>query len=250
MRKRRFPFKVVKAAQVQFEAWAKAFRRGSAQDTAIRFFAGDAIRPDYTEAGAAPLQFNSIDTSNLIDHVGSMNLLVAVAPLLSNGSYSSLYTEYLVQREGSQQDRINSMVCGHFPTMSTLMGLFPVEYWANSSPCSSVDDLLLDSSYGTVDENSQMKQMHIKLTLETNGRGYNITSARHPTQAAPGMSSGWLEYCIRCMLTCFGTRTSSFYSLISIHGLCQTTQCRASIEVALCSFCALCAVASRQIGRR
>ena len=212
MRKRRFPFKVVEAAQVQFEAWAKAFRRSSAQDTAIRFFAGDAIifsyalqhanstrikpanmysdsyhwdpivlnGPDYNEAGAAPLQFNSIDTSNLIDHVGSMNLLVAVAPLLSNSSYSSLYTEYLVQREGSQQDRINSMVCGHFPTMSTLMGLFPVEYWANSSPCSSVDDLLLDSSYGTADENSQMKQMHIKLTWRRTAAG--ITSLALDTQ--------------------------------------------------------------------
>lgn len=212
MRKRSFPFKVVEAAQVQFEAWAKAFRRSSAQDTAIRFFAGDAISfsyalqhanntrikpaniysdsyhwdpivlngPDYTEAGAAPLQFNSIDTSNLIDHVGSMNLLVAVAPLLSNSSYSSLYTEYLVQREGSQQDRINSMVCGHFPTMSTLMGLFPVEYWANSSPCSSVDDLLLDSSYGTADDNSQMKQMHIKLTWRRTAAG--ITSLALDTQ--------------------------------------------------------------------
>jgi hypothetical protein len=212
MRKRNFPFKVVEAAQVQFEAWAKAFRQSSAQDTTIRFFAGDAISfsyalqhanntrikpaniysdsyhwdlivlngPDYTEAGAAPLQFNSIDTSNLIDHVGSMNLLVAVAPLLSNSSSSSLYTEYLVQREGSQQDHINSVMCGHFPTMSTLMGLFPVEYWANSSPCSSVDDLLLDSSYGTADDSPRMKQMHIKLTWRRTTAG--ITSRALDTQ--------------------------------------------------------------------
>jgi len=196
MRKRDFPFKVVEAAQVQFEAWTKAFRQISAQDTAIRFFAGDAISfsyalqhvnttrinpaniyrdsyhfdpvvlngPDYAEAGAAPLQFNVIDTSNLIDHVGSLNLLVAVAPLLSNSSSSSLYTEHLVQREGSQQERINSVMCGHFPTMSTLMGLFPVEYWANSSPYSSADDLLLDSTCGTAGDDSQMKQMPIKLT--------------------------------------------------------------------------------------
>jgi hypothetical protein len=212
MRKRDFPFKVVEAAQVQFEAWAKAFRQSPAQNTIIRFFAGDAVSfsyalqhanntriepaniysdsyhwdpivlngPDYAEAGAAPLQFNVIDTSNLIDHVGSLNLLVAVAPLLRNSSSSSLYTEYLVKREGSQQNYINSVMCGHFPTMSTLMGLFPVEYWANSSPCSSVDDLLLDSNYGSADDSSQIKQMHIKLTWRRTAAG--ITSPALDTQ--------------------------------------------------------------------
>ena len=67
-------------------------------------------------------------------------------------------------RERSQQTYINSMLCGHFPTMSTLMGLFPVEYWANSSPYSTADDLLLDSNYGTADDLPDMRQTHIKLT--------------------------------------------------------------------------------------
>ena len=203
MRKRDFPFKVVEAAQVQFQVWAKAFRQNSAQNTTIRFFAGDAISfsyalqhanttsiesanlyrdsyhwdpivlngPEYIKERAAPLQFNVIDTSNLIDHVGSLNLLVAVAPLLSDRSSSSLYTEHLVQRERSQEEYINSVMCGHFPTMSTLMGLFPVEYWANSSPYSSVEDLLLDSVYGTADDSSQLKQMHVKLTWKRTATG-------------------------------------------------------------------------------
>lgn len=64
--------------------------------------------------------------------------------------------------------------------MSTLMGLFAVEYWANSSLCSSVDDLLLDSSYGTADDNPQMKQMHIKLTWRRTAAG--ITSLALDTQ--------------------------------------------------------------------
>ncbi|KAF2477435.1 uncharacterized protein BDR25DRAFT_249394 [Lindgomyces ingoldianus] len=203
MRKKNLPFKVVEAARVQFAAWAKAFRQSSAQDTTLRFFVGDVIsfsyalqhanttriKPaniyrdsyhwdpivlngsDYAEAGAAPLQFNVIDTSNLIDHVGSLNLLVAVAPLLSNNSSSSLYTESMVQREGSQQEYINSIMCGHFPTISTLMGLFPVEYWANSSPYSFVDDLLLESNYGTADDSSQLRPMHIKLTWRRTAAG-------------------------------------------------------------------------------
>ncbi|KAF2467482.1 uncharacterized protein BDR25DRAFT_358593 [Lindgomyces ingoldianus] len=123
---------------------------------------------DYAEAGNGPLRFNVIDTSNLIDH---LNLLAAVAPLLLHGSSSSLYTECLVQREDSQQDHINSLLCGHFPTMSTLMGLFPVEYWANTSPYSTVDELLLDSNYGTADDLTHMRQRHIKLTWKQTTTG-------------------------------------------------------------------------------
>lgn len=194
-REKQLPFKVVEAARVQFEAWVKAFRQTSVKKTVIRFFAGDAIHfsyalqltnatklkstniyhepyhwdpivlDDFTYAkvGNQPVQFNVIDTSNLIDHLGSLNLLVAVAPLLCNSSSASLYTECLVHQESSQQNYIDNLLCGHFPTISTLMGLFPVEYWSNSSPHSSIDDMLLDSNYGASDLRDRGRK-HIKLT--------------------------------------------------------------------------------------
>ena len=196
MRERNLPFKVVEAAQVQFEAWGKAFRQSASEKTVVRFFAGDAINfsyalqhanstklkpaniyhdsyhwdpivldgPDYAKAGNGPLRYNVIDTSNLMDHLGPLNLLVAIAPLLHNSSSSSAFTECLVQRENSLREYIDSLLCGHFPTVSLLLGLFPVEYWANLSPYSTVDDLLLDSNYGSTNNSTLMKQRHIKLT--------------------------------------------------------------------------------------
>jgi hypothetical protein len=37
---------------------------------------------DYASSGKAPLSFNVIDTSNLVDHVGAINVLVATSSLL------------------------------------------------------------------------------------------------------------------------------------------------------------------------
>lgn len=47
---------------------------------------------DYLESGGAPTSFTVIDTSNLIDYIGALNLLVASIPLLENNYVSSLYT--------------------------------------------------------------------------------------------------------------------------------------------------------------
>jgi hypothetical protein len=50
---------------------------------------------DPVECGGAPLSFTVIDTSNLIDYVGAINLVVATAPLLDHKSSYSLCTQKL-----------------------------------------------------------------------------------------------------------------------------------------------------------
>ncbi|KAL1621054.1 hypothetical protein SLS56_009359 [Neofusicoccum ribis] len=105
------PEPAVKAARQQFAAWCSAFRQCSAHFT-LRFFVGEALTlchvlqqkltagdeswtqwsrgpympdplildgDDY-RSGQAPLAFNVIDTSNLVDHFGSINLLLACLP--------------------------------------------------------------------------------------------------------------------------------------------------------------------------
>ena len=54
---------------------------------------------DYASNGNAPIQFNVIDTSNLLDHVGAINLLVAASPLLESSTCATLYTEALVKKQ-------------------------------------------------------------------------------------------------------------------------------------------------------
>lgn len=210
-------FKVVQAARLQFRAWTKSLRQFSSQDLTVRFFTGDAIAfsyalqqkqpsssytatiyrdsyhfeplvldgDDYTKCGAAPLSFSVIDTSNLIDHVGSMNLLVATAPLLDDRTSSSLYTESLVKREETYTAYIDSLLNGHFPTISTLLGLFPAEYWTNTSASSAIDDLLLDSSFMTGRDDATMTQMHVKLSWKRKIPGEIGQISLSPAIAAP-----------------------------------------------------------------
>ena len=185
--------KPVEAARQEFRAWIASFRRYPCRRLTMRFSASDAVafsyalqqrrltatsgpagfyrdsyhtKPlvldgeDYLESGCAPTSFTVIDTSNLIDHVGALNLLVASSPLLETTCVSSLYTQSMVKSQETQTEYIDSVLSGHFPTISTLLGLVPVEYWTNISSTSMMDDLMLDSGFGGADN----KQMHMKLT--------------------------------------------------------------------------------------
>ena len=169
--------KAVEAAKVQFKAWSRIFRKCAPENMTIRFFAGDALsfchalqhqqntqgdspahlyrdpfhseplvlnRSEYAEKGSAPTTFKVIDTSNLLDHLGALNLLVAASPLLSEELAATLYTETLVKRENTLKAMSDELLCGHFPTISILLGLFPVEYWTNATAISTVDEAMLD----------------------------------------------------------------------------------------------------------
>ncbi|KAI1809401.1 hypothetical protein GGS20DRAFT_596429 [Poronia punctata] len=94
--------------------------------------------PDYTETNA-PLNFDVIDTSNLCDHMGPLVLLTATSPLLRNHISSSLYTEVLSINNEDGSTVLDNLLCGDVPTLSSLLGLFPVEYWTNTTSTSLVD---------------------------------------------------------------------------------------------------------------
>ncbi|KAK0617770.1 hypothetical protein B0T17DRAFT_495888 [Bombardia bombarda] len=173
---------VAKAARAEFCAWSDSFRRQFLSSMiTIRVFVGDAIafshvltarrttgdngetnwyrsrdtmdlielnKDEYrTEAASpAPLSFNVIDTSNLVDHVGALNLLVAVSPLLDEQTVSSaIYTEVLVKQGSSHENLIDSLLCGHLPTISVLLGLFPVDYWTNTSSTTAAYEAVMDA---------------------------------------------------------------------------------------------------------
>ncbi|KAF7593201.1 hypothetical protein BBP40_011831 [Aspergillus hancockii] len=59
--------------------------------------ASDYVTQD--SAGQAPLSFDIIDTSNLVDHLGCLNLLAAAGPLLTQKPSSTFSTGMLVRRE-------------------------------------------------------------------------------------------------------------------------------------------------------
>lgn len=208
--------KAVKAARSQFQAWSEAFRSHLSKGIKIRFFAGDALAfcfalqtrgqarnsckchlyrdpfhfekltlndNEYGEEGDAPTMFTVIDTSNLIDHLGGLNILVASSPLLMKTASARLYTEVLVKRASNVRASIGDLFCGDLATVALLLGLFPVEYWTNASAASTVDETMLDAVARTmfVSERSS-GQMYCRLTWKSALMGNTVSKEQKNTR--------------------------------------------------------------------
>ncbi|KAI1431668.1 hypothetical protein GGR50DRAFT_689527 [Xylaria sp. CBS 124048] len=165
-------------ARTEFREWMASYKKHAAQ-VRLRFFSGDAIAlahtlqakrattsntahwyrnryscqpleldgPDYVSS-VAPLEFDVIDTSNLCDHLGSLILLVATSPLLRNHASSVLYTEVLAHNHSTYQEVLDNILCGDVATLSTLLELFPIEYWTNTSTnCTIAYERMKDQMY-------------------------------------------------------------------------------------------------------
>lgn len=169
-----------KSALVQFKAWSKSFRSSLAR-IVLRFSHSDAIafcsvlqyqssspvasvrhcyrmpwsyesmeldRTDYGPKGTAPITFHVIDTSNLIDHLGSLNVLVATSPLLIKSSSSAIRTEMLLLKEADGHTSTKTMLCGNLPDVALLLGLRPVHFHPGVSGSWTTDHLIDDLDKG------------------------------------------------------------------------------------------------------
>ncbi|KAI1193597.1 hypothetical protein F5X97DRAFT_338802 [Nemania serpens] len=177
-------------ARSEFSKWMASYREQCHKNNVrVRFFVGDAVSlahtlqhkrvtseitanwhrdrygarplvldgPDYAPGAHTPLEFDVIDTSNLCDHLGSLTLLTATSPLLRDSMSAVLYTEVLAKNHKDYREVLDQVLCGHVPTLSTLLGLFPVEYWTNTSPTSISDEKMLEVLTGEASKSqSQM----------------------------------------------------------------------------------------------
>ncbi|KIM36063.1 hypothetical protein M413DRAFT_449391 [Hebeloma cylindrosporum] len=162
------PNDLVASSMDQFRSWCSSFKRrlasGSKANIIIRFFVGETlafcralaickelqvtntgvyvspwsgmqISFDPEEYGGpsttAPLAFSVIDTSNLTDHAGLLNILIATVPLLQRRPWAVLYTNTLVVNtfdNGAPTSGLTVMTekaCGDIPTLSILLGVAP-----------------------------------------------------------------------------------------------------------------------------
>ncbi|EIW55422.1 uncharacterized protein TRAVEDRAFT_131337 [Trametes versicolor FP-101664 SS1] len=156
----------VAAAQEEFQHWCQAFRArvnsaSSQSALVVRFILGDAIHianalSTWDVCGAtsttppfvspwtsttlelciaeyrdryAPVVFDIIDTSNLSDHVGLLNILLSMIPLLSTSkSLSSvLYTELLQVQHSDFAAHLAPLLPADISVITLLLGLCPVE---------------------------------------------------------------------------------------------------------------------------
>ena len=154
---------LVEGARQQFFSLCSSLKnrlsRESSANLTIRFFVGDALAfcralhycgdgnitetgiytypwsgsqidfnvQDYGESGTqrAPLTFNVIDTSNLTDHLGLINILVLTVPLLQQSSASTIYTNTLLNTDTSDSG-LDSKTHADIPTLALFLGVAPL----------------------------------------------------------------------------------------------------------------------------
>ncbi|GBE84710.1 hypothetical protein SCP_0606900 [Sparassis crispa] len=178
---------VVKAARFEFNDWCLAFLSAistiGTHTAIIRFFVGEATavcrvlrgfsttgilnstvpvaqwktqliqlnREDYM-TGGAPASFNVIETSNLDDHIGLLNVLIAAVPLLSTSTYSNvIYTESLLSHEQDSTKEFSERLYADIGTMGFLLGLCPVDYLAGYTTRSNTHELMMYQFLGKKD---------------------------------------------------------------------------------------------------
>ncbi|RDB24852.1 hypothetical protein Hypma_007901 [Hypsizygus marmoreus] len=168
----------VKAAQTQFNNWCSAFFISvtAAQcPPTIRLFLGEAMTvcrtlhafaetgtvmlgvpvaqwktqliqlnsDDYNLDGA-PAQFNVIETSNLDDHIGLLNVLVSTVPLLSKSTPSSvLYVESLLSGAKDATTDFTGRLYINLTVISLLLGVTPIDYLSGFTTRSNVHELIV-----------------------------------------------------------------------------------------------------------
>ncbi|KAI1792277.1 hypothetical protein LXA43DRAFT_1082220 [Ganoderma leucocontextum] len=157
---------LVESATSQFRDWCSAFRttatRGKDGALAVRFLLGDVLahtralqdfredtsvhahrlaaprvapwttcvlelnQEEYTDFGA-PTRFDVIDTSNLSDHLGMLNIFLATAPLLTDSLSSVLYTASVMILASNPCIEFQATLFASLPVVAVLMDLAPVD---------------------------------------------------------------------------------------------------------------------------
>lgn len=171
---------ILKNTQDQFEAWGETFRslhRSDPGAITMRLHSGDALAfgnalfylaitgdtapPYYTApwqvssidlsehtSQNAPLSFNVIDTSNLVDHLGLLNVLIVCRPLMSStpDKPSVLYTETLLRPGKHTAESFVDRVCADIPLMATLIGLAPRAFMAGFTSISNIHEIFISAA--------------------------------------------------------------------------------------------------------
>ncbi|KAJ7626423.1 hypothetical protein DFH06DRAFT_1339559 [Mycena polygramma] len=163
---------LVACARAQVAEWCSRFQTTVSQKAVtITLFIGDAIpfcqklargsdvRPHVAPWKATQLVldgdyscgqtgFDTIDTSNLVEHIGVLNVLIAAVPLLAHRKTSVLYTELLLKKdEGSKPWNFVQPLCADIPTLGLLLGISPDGYIAQFTSTTRVQNIASSRKY-------------------------------------------------------------------------------------------------------
>ncbi|KAJ8508475.1 hypothetical protein ONZ45_g9247 [Pleurotus djamor] len=87
--------------------------------------------------------FDVIDTSNLVDHLGFMNVLVCASPLLNHSGDAALFTESLHPKGNDPTTGFLTNLCGDTFVLSLLIGVIPIDVVGGFTTYSNRHEVLL-----------------------------------------------------------------------------------------------------------
>ena len=188
---------LVKVSMTQFSTWCSSFKARIADqphNTVIRMFTGDALAfchalrylnedgvtstgvyaypwggtqvnfnaEDYGARVSVPTLFNVIDTSNLTDHSGLLNILAVTIPLLLESPSSAIHTNTLLPSVDRGDNIVLSSglsdkACADIPTLSVLLGVAPTSHTSHFNSVSNKHILAFAGSNGQFPESISWK---------------------------------------------------------------------------------------------
>ncbi|OAX43707.1 hypothetical protein K503DRAFT_847041 [Rhizopogon vinicolor AM-OR11-026] len=90
----------------------------------------------------APITFNVIDTSNLLDHLGVLNILTVTVPILQRTPSATLYTEGLAGGSDPAGTLLH-ILCADIATLGLLLGLIPASFISQFTTRSNLHDVMI-----------------------------------------------------------------------------------------------------------
>ncbi|KAG6919771.1 hypothetical protein DXG01_001610 [Tephrocybe rancida] len=173
---------LVQMVKQQFQEWCTAFRERinhGPNNIVIRLCVGDALvfsralhifaTTNFTDSGMylspweatqacldgggygphqqnrAPVKFDIIDTSNLTDHLGLVNILVVTLPLLREDPCATLYTNTLLA-PGEVGGGLAHRACADIATLSLMLGIVPVSYVSGFATQTNAHETLISEA--------------------------------------------------------------------------------------------------------
>lgn len=118
----------------------------------------------------APLQFDVIDTSNLSDHLGILNVLIGASPLLKRTPSSVLYTETLLSYGEDPIMAFSDNLCCDVTTMSILLDLSPSSYISGYTTASNIHEIIIHHAHASISEGGSQGQYHERLAWKIPSR--------------------------------------------------------------------------------
>ena len=189
---------LARTARSQMQVWAYAFK-SKISHIILRFLLSDAVTAcrmllEQKERSAqtsdlvkleTPEAFNVIDSSNLADSVGLLNLLLVTKPLLEITRDATIYTEFLARQDSGISSTVGSALRGDLATISLLLDLYPAEWWSNASMISP-EDAIIHSIMQRVEliKVSHSGQLHCRMSWKSSPATWNSAGCQNLTIAS------------------------------------------------------------------